>query len=164
MSLAKPLPTRAALALTIALTLALGPLAQPRPARADARTIVFTVGSASYSVNGQIFTMDAAPIIVPPGRVMVPVRYLATGMGMPAPDIQWNPDTSQVTLANGAVTETMTIGSDVLYVDGYPFAMDVAPIIVDGRTMLPARWVANNFGWQVAWRQDARQVIISADD
>ncbi|MBO5369364.1 MAG: copper amine oxidase N-terminal domain-containing protein [Clostridia bacterium] len=38
---------------------------------------------------------------------------------------------------------------------------DVAPILINGRTMLPARFVAENLGAQVAWDSVKQQVIIS---
>ncbi len=41
---------------------------------------------------------------------------------------------------------------------------DVAPIIVKERTMLPARFVAENLGADVEWDNDKRQVIITKDD
>jgi hypothetical protein len=37
--------------------------------------------------------------------------------------------------------------------------MDVAPVIKDGRTYLPARWVANALGYQVDWNA-ANQIVI----
>jgi hypothetical protein len=38
--------------------------------------------------------------------------------------------------------------------------MDVAPVIKDGRTYLPARWVANALGYQVDWNAQYKIVII----
>jgi hypothetical protein len=38
--------------------------------------------------------------------------------------------------------------------------MDVAPVIKDGRTYLPARWVANALGYQVDWNAQYQIVII----
>jgi hypothetical protein len=132
-------------------------------ARAATGPVVFTIGSNIYTVAGQPYQMDAAPVMVPPGRTMVPVRYLALGMGIEPSGISWNPSTEQVTLSDGVVTETMTIGSYTLNINGNPFNMDVCPAIINGRTMLPARWVANNFGWTVAWRQRAQEVVISGE-
>ncbi|MDA8334600.1 MAG: stalk domain-containing protein [Peptococcaceae bacterium] len=41
---------------------------------ATSTTVVFTIGSQTYTVNGQLQTMDAAPFINPDGRTMVPVH------------------------------------------------------------------------------------------
>ncbi|MDD6564610.1 MAG: copper amine oxidase N-terminal domain-containing protein [Clostridiales bacterium] len=41
---------------------------------------------------------------------------------------------------------------------------DVAPIIRNDRTMLPARFVAENLGADVKWDNDTRKVKITKDD
>jgi len=41
-----------------------------------------------------------------------------------------------------------------------PVQMDVAPEIKDGRTMLPARWVAEALGAEVDWDENTKQAII----
>ncbi len=38
--------------------------------------------------------------------------------------------------------------------------MDVAPEIVNGRTMLPARWVAEGLGYAVGWNEVLKQVVV----
>ncbi|HEY3368873.1 MAG TPA: copper amine oxidase N-terminal domain-containing protein [Symbiobacteriaceae bacterium] len=45
------------------------------------RTIVLTVGKNSALVDGQEVPLDAPPVIVPPGRTMVPVRFISEVMG-----------------------------------------------------------------------------------
>jgi hypothetical protein len=45
------------------------------------KTIVVWVGRSTATVDGQEVTFDAPPVIQPPGRVMVPVRFIAERMG-----------------------------------------------------------------------------------
>ena len=45
----------------------------------------------------------------------------------------------------------MTIGKTVGYINGAEKALDAAPIIREGRTMLPVRFVAEAFGANVGW-------------
>ncbi|HUW63221.1 MAG TPA: copper amine oxidase N-terminal domain-containing protein [Spirochaetia bacterium] len=142
--------------------------------------VVFTVDSISYTVCGQVYRLDSAPFIDPTtGRTMVPVRYLAGALGVAVPDITWDPATATVTLTlyRGLFLTTLylTAGSDMLSVDTGPrrgsgiempdhivqVHMDAADRIVDGRTMLPARWVAQELGFQVNWNGVSRQVIIT---
>ncbi|MBC7326154.1 MAG: copper amine oxidase N-terminal domain-containing protein, partial [Moorella sp. (in: Bacteria)] len=52
----------------------------------------------------------------------------------------------------------LTIGSNVLKVNGISLTMDVAPEIVNGRTMLPARFVAQALGASVGY-DDANQTV-----
>ena len=45
----------------------------------------------------------------------------------------------------------LTIGQSVGYINGVAQALDAAPIIRDGRTMLPVRFVAEAFGAEIGW-------------
>lgn len=46
-----------------------------------AKTIVLTVGKKTALVDGQEVVIDAPPVIQPPGRLMVPVRFISETMG-----------------------------------------------------------------------------------
>ncbi|HEY3366066.1 MAG TPA: copper amine oxidase N-terminal domain-containing protein [Symbiobacteriaceae bacterium] len=52
-----------------------------RPMTQPERTIILTVGKNSALVDGQEVPLDAPPVIVPPGRTMVPVRFISEVMG-----------------------------------------------------------------------------------
>lgn len=59
---------------------------------------------------------------------------------------------------------TLTIGKADVNVFGETKANDVAPIIRNDRTMLPARIVAEALGAEVAWDGEARKVTITKGD
>jgi thiamine pyrophosphate-dependent acetolactate synthase large subunit-like protein len=40
----------------------------------------------------------------------------------------------------------MTVDSNIMYINGTATTMDTEPVIVDGRTLAPARYVAEAFG------------------
>lgn len=58
----------------------------------------------------------------------------------------------------------LTIGKKEALVFGEIKINDVAPIIRDDKTMLPARFVAENLGADVKWGNDTRKVTIIKDD
>lgn len=129
------------------------------------RKIQFKVGSKDYQVlvDGRelVEKADAAPF-VEGGRVYVPVRYLALALGIPETGIRWSPSDQTVTLTGDGVTVSLAVGGDVMYVNGAARPpMDVAPVIRDGRTCLPARYVAESFGCRVAWDETAQIVNIT---
>jgi hypothetical protein len=53
------------------------------------------------------------------------------------------------------------IGSKMMSVNGSSVPIDVAPVIVEGRTLLPIRWVAEPFGAAVVWDADEKKVGVS---
>ena len=74
--------------------------------------------------------------------------------------------------AAGAVTITtapvavkrvivLTIGSDIVTVDGQATSVDAAPEIVAGRTFVPIRFIAETFGSTVTWLPETRGITIT---
>lgn len=56
------------------------------------------------------------------------------------------------------------IGSTSCTVNGQPQAMDTAPVIKSGRTLLPIRYVAMPLGAVVGWDQEQQKVSVSLGD
>ncbi|MEW6172890.1 MAG: stalk domain-containing protein [Bacillota bacterium] len=127
------------------------------------REIRFTVGRAGYSVrtgeNARNENADAAPLIFS-GRTYVPVRYLALGLGVAAKDILWDPVRNTVTLSLPGISVEMTVGEKHGAVNGQPRELEVAPLLKDGRVFLPARFVAEAFGYSVNWDGSTQEVKI----
>jgi len=123
----------------------------------------FSINSTTYTVNNETKTMDVAPEIKD-NRTFVPVRFLAYSLGVPKEGVQWKQETQTVTIAKDKTTIELKIGSTIEKVNGEPVEMDVAPYIKEietgGRTMLPARWIAEPLGASVTWDETTQQVKI----
>jgi hypothetical protein len=100
--------------------------------------------------NIDVITMDVAPVIVD-GRTLLPVRFMAYALGA---TVDWNDATREVTLvtADGA-SLTFAIGA-------FAPGMDVPAQIIDGRTMVPLRFISEFFGATVEWDAATRTVEI----
>ena len=120
---------------------------------------MFVIGQGFYNLNGQMKMMDVAPYIKG-DRTYVPVRYLAYVCGLTDQDIAWDDATQTVTLTKGDKVVKLVIGSKTLTVGEETTEMDVAPEISNGRTMLPARYVAEAFGGVVTWNAATQAVGI----
>jgi hypothetical protein len=119
----------------------------------------FTIGSMNYYLNGTYKTMDAAPYIKN-NRTYMPVRYVAYAMGLTDANIVWNGATNTATLTKGSTSVILVIGSRIMYVNGAPRTMDVAPEITNNRICLPIAWVASAFGCTATWNGTAKTVTI----
>lgn len=104
--------------------------------------------------------LDDAPPEVKNQRIMVPVRAVAVAIGA---DVEWVQETRQIIMTRAGVTVTMTLDSTTATIDGQTVEMDVAPYAVRGRTLLPARYVAEFFGQNVEWDGEKRHVLITED-
>ena len=120
----------------------------------------FKIDSNIYQLNGVAKVMDVAPYIKS-GRTYVPVRYLGYALGVAEADVVWDEGSQKVTLTKGDNVVELTIGSTTITVNGEAQTVDVAPEITNGRTMLPARYVAEGLGYVVGWDPSTRTVLIS---
>jgi hypothetical protein len=120
-------------------------------------TSSFTVGQSSYAVGGQSFAMDAAPFISN-GRFLAPVLYLADALNA---QTSWDAATRTITVIKGGTTIELAVGSMAIATNGKTSQMDVSPLIEDGRTYLPARYVAEALGYKVSWEAEAQAITVS---
>jgi len=120
----------------------------------------FAINSNIYKVNGVSKVMDAAPYIKN-GRTYCPIRFLGYAMGLTDAEIVWDEATQKVTMTKGDKVVELTIGSTTITINGEAKTMDVAPEISNGRTMLPARFVAEGLGYVVGWDPGTQTVLLS---
>lgn len=129
-----------------------------------ATTSKFVIGSTTYKVLvGGVEvakTMDVAPFIEN-GRTFLPIRFVAEAVGVAVDNVIWNEEARTVTILKGERVIGLTIGSNVLTVNGTPIVMDTAAMIKDGRTVLPVRFVAQALGAAVAWDEATQTVTVT---
>lgn len=128
---------------------------------AEARQAVFAIGSTSYAVDGETRTMDVVPYLKN-GRAYLPVRFASQALGVAQEHIGWDNAAGIVTLVKGDRVAAFTVGQTTMLSGGTFVAIDAAPEIVNGRVMLPFRWVALALGAQVEWNGAARTITMTA--
>ncbi|MDZ7609904.1 MAG: copper amine oxidase N-terminal domain-containing protein [Bacillota bacterium] len=129
---------------------------EPEP---EPRTVVFSIGSSQYTINGKEHPVDVAPYTIN-GRTFLPLRYVGLSLSVDADDIKW--DGSAAILTKGDKTVIVRPGSKILQVNKTGREMDVTPEIVPpGRIMLPYRFIAEAFGASVGWDGATRTVTMS---
>ncbi len=113
----------------------------------------FYVDSRVMLENGREVDIDAAPFIEG-GRTFVPARYLAEGLGAEAEYSPLQGEVTSVALVREDRTVFMHIGDYFLTVhrafsSPRVVMLDAPSRIVDGRTYLPFRAIAEAFGAEV---------------
>jgi len=112
-------------------------------------------------VDGKEQALDVPPMIIG-GRTMVPLRFIGEALSA---KIDWDNATRKVTYQLGDLSayfwidkkEAMVkIGST--YQKTIP--MDAAPVIKNGRTLVPVRYVGEILGAEVGWEASTRTVTI----
>jgi hypothetical protein len=127
------------------------------PVQGEANSVVMNLGSTLYTVNGATKVMDVAPQVIN-GRTFTPVRYVAESLGA---EVAYDDATKTATLTKGETVVEFVLGSSTYTVNGVAQTADVAAQAINGRTMLPARYVAEAFGYQVGFDPATKTVVIS---
>jgi PKD repeat protein len=120
------------------------------------------IGKTTYYVNDEIKTMDTSPIILE-GRTLLPIRYVAEALGA---NVGWDGTEKKVTITFKDKFIELWIGNNTARVNGEykyidPSNLNVKPIIISGRTMLPIRFIAENLGCKVDWDPNLKEVKIT---
>lgn len=120
-------------------------------------TITLSVGSAVAMIGTQTFDMGTLPV-VKNGRVMVPLRFIGEALGA---TVDWIPSLRIVSLHRAGTSIQLQVGSKTALVDLQPMTLDEAPLIVNSRTLVPLRFIAEAFGADVQWDPQSRRVTIT---
>ena len=108
-----------------------------------------TVGSAACRINGSSIGNDVAPMLID-GRTMVPLRLISEAFGA---EVVWNGSTRSVTIKTQDKVLNMTVDQ---VIDGF----DAAPVIRNGRTLVPIRYIGQSLDANVIWVPDKQQIVV----
>jgi hypothetical protein len=136
------------LSIVLILTLAVAGFASS-PAAAQAVRVV---------VDGTAIAFDQPPVTIG-GRVLIPLRGVFERLGAV---VQWNPASNSVLATRGTSQIQLTIGSRAAFVNGRQVLLDVPPMVVGGRTLVPLRFVSEAMGASVDWEPSTRTVFITS--
>lgn len=108
--------------------------------------------------DGKALSFDVAPQIVS-GRTMVPYRGIAESLGA---QVSWDAKTRTVKVVKSGQELKLTIGSRTAYKGTQRVTLDSAPVIVNGRTLVPLRFVGEALGLWVNWNGSSRTVTLES--
>jgi len=106
--------------------------------------------------NHELTGLDTPPVILH-SRVMVPARAVFERVGG---RVEWNDANRQITVFYGTDVLVMTVGQTQASLNGWPIQMEVPPTILQDRTLIPLRFPAEAFGFDVAWDHVGRAAIL----
>ncbi len=116
-------------------------------------------------INTQLVNFDVEPQLIN-DRTMVPMRKIFENVGA---KVEWDEATQTVTATrlvsdNWGIEETtvqLTIGSNKIKINGVEKEMDVAPIVINDRTLVPVRFISEALGAKVDWIDEKQLVKIT---
>lgn len=122
--------------------------------------LTMQIGNPVMTVNGENKNIDESGTvpIVENGRTLVPIRAIIEAMGG---DVKWDGETNTAVLTLGEDVITLVIGSETALFNQEENTLDVAPKIINDRTMLPVRFVAEKFNFNVDWNEQTRTITVT---
>ena len=112
--------------------------------------------SIERDYDGKI-AFDQVPVIEN-GRTLVPLRAIFEKIGA---TVEWDGNTQTVKATKGDISISLTINNTTAYKNGQAITLDVPAKILNGRTLVPVRFIADCFGVNVEWIQDTKTVYLS---
>lgn len=90
-------------------------------------------------------------------RVFVPVRFISEALGA---EVDWLAGEQKVVVRKGEKDVTLTIGQKTFCAGGRDYLLDAPAVIVNGRTMVPLRFISEALGAGVAWKQEGSGGVV----
>ncbi len=123
--------------------------------------LTMQIGNSIMNVNGESREIDPGRGTVPVvenDRTLVPIRAIIEEMGG---SVNWDEETQTALLEYSGDIITLTIGSTVAYLNETANTLDVVPRIINDRTMLPIRFIAESFKFNVDWDEETQTITIT---
>jgi iron complex transport system substrate-binding protein len=112
----------------------------------------------SVTKDGKKLSFDVQPQIIN-GRTMVPYQAIAKNMGA---EVVWDNTKKQVTVTKGSLKIQLNIGYHAAFKNGQRVILDTPPVIKNGRTLVPLRFISESFGLFIDWNNATKTVVIES--
>jgi hypothetical protein len=99
---------------------------------------------------------NVMPVIMN-GRTLVPLRSISEYLGA---TVYWSPSTSVVRITYNKRDIQLKLASDLARIDGKNVKVDVPAVSINGRTMVPIRFISETFGMNILWFENGNVKII----
>jgi hypothetical protein len=105
------------------------------------------LGNPTVMVDNTKVTVDSAPFLWE-NTSYVPLRFLSEGIGA---SVKWDEATRTITVMNGNNKAEFWAGADYMEYNDMRMEIGADVVIRNGRTQVPIRFIAELFGWDVAF-------------
>lgn len=126
--------------------------------------ITLQIDNPYITVNGISTKIDAqgSKSVIKEGRTLIPIRTIIESLGGA---VEWNATERKVTTTLSGHSIVLWIDNNMALVDGNKIMIDpdnskVTPVIINGRTYLSLRFIAEKLGASVNWNAETQTVTI----
>lgn len=120
------------------------------------KTIQLIINQSTAQVGNQSVSLDAAPTLMN-GTTMVPLRFVSETMGA---TVNYRAEQNRIDIQLGNKFISLVIDSDTVYTAQGAVKLPVAPKVVNGRALVPLRFVTEQMGMRVEWEGTTKTIQI----
>lgn len=110
-------------------------------------------------INNRYVESDAPPVI-DNGRVLVPIRIVSESLGAV---VDWDNKDKIAIITKDNKTIYLQANLPQAYINGKLYFLDTSPKVINGRLMVPIRFVSEAFNMPVDWDHTSKTVLINSD-
>lgn len=119
--------------------------------------LVTSASAVDLYVDTNLVETDTPPTVID-GRTLVPVRAIFEAIGA---TVEWDSVTRTAIGVRNNTTVTIQIDNTTAYVNGEAKTLDVPAQLINGRTMVPARFISEAMGCDVTWYQKTQTAAVA---
>ena len=123
----------------------------------DVASILPVPGKINVIMNGKRKVFDVEPQIIN-SRTMVPLRAIFEEFGA---NVGWDEKTATATAVSNLNTIKIVKDSDTAYINDKTVTLDSPATIVDGRFLVPLRFISEAYGAEVSWVGYSQTAVIN---
>ncbi len=128
------------------------------PVAAFAAPAVTSQSSIKVEYNKKAIVFPDQKPVIRDKRTLVPIRPIAEGLGF---EVKWDNQTRTVTILKGANSVKLVVSQKVAKRNGETISLDVPAQIINQRTMVPVRFIAEALNYEVNWAAATQTVLIA---
>lgn len=122
----------------------------------SSKVIKIFINNKTGYLNDKEIELETPPTIIK-GRTMVPLRFVVESFGG---EVFWNSEDKSIKIKFEDKEILMWVNSNVSYINDKKYTLDVPPTVINGRTVVPIRFVAEALNSYVFWDSKEQKVTI----
>lgn len=120
-------------------------------------TVPAVASDISLIINDKNIDMPVAPVIES-DTTLVPLRIITENMGA---KVEFNSSTKTINLTKGNTAISLTIDKQTAIINNKSVSLSLAPKLIDSTTMVPIRFISENFECKVDWVPEKKLISIT---
>ena len=120
--------------------------------------LVMTVGKKQATLNGKTYTLGTAPSIIK-DRTYLPIRFVVENIL--GAQVDFHHAQKQIVIHKAGMRIVLEVGKTIATVNGTKVTLDGPPVIDASTTLVPIRFLSENFGFKVDYQHALKTITIT---